>query len=395
MDRRTFLVSAGIMAAFTSIPFIRRLSPPKPTIINDAYSLWYNRPAIAEVSGGFCFGYVTTAGEVRVAEINDQLLVGRVSRIHKYEGSSDHGSPSLLKVPSGQYAGHILACFSKHVTPLLCARTTRPGDIGAWEQSRVIDTGRSTYVSLAALPDGKIVLMHTLQEETGQELSSKWRRVVARITEDGGDTWSEPILIADLGATTFPYSTPLTVSAEGRCAMTYAVYSSTKNRHQGLTVVVTEDAFKTKIEISIDLGKAALLDTIPYETKWVSASVVAVSYSEASDSYKEGFSRMLLVDVNKRLVISNLPISQVAVHTYAGGAAVGDGGRSVVYSPVGGGLAQKSIETGEVTTLMDSGQFSSPWQFTVNGKSMITALKKPVIKTTKVFSADIFIMPVL
>lgn len=106
MYRRDFLISAGIIAAFTSVPFIRKLAAPRPLVLRDAYSLWYNRPAVAELPSGFCFGYVTSSGEVAIAEITNDLLVRRVSTLHKFGDASDHGSPSLLRIPSGQYAGY-------------------------------------------------------------------------------------------------------------------------------------------------------------------------------------------------------------------------------------------------------------------------------------------------
>lgn len=393
MNRRSFLISAGIIAAFSSIPFVRRLSPPRPMLINNAYSLWYNRPAIAEVVGGFCIGYVTSAGDVRVAGINDQLLVGKVASLHKFEDASDHGSPTLLKVPSGKYAGHILACFSNHSSPLLCTRTTRPGSIGDWDKVRVIDNGRSTYVSLSALPGGKIVLMHTLQERVGNYSAGEWRKVVARTSDDGGDTWSNPTLIAGIGAGTFPYSTSLAVSVEGRCAMTYAIYSAAEKRHQGLTVVVTGDAFQTKIEIPIDLGDFALADTVPFETKWVSENLVSVSYTQMSDGGKVGLSRAILVDVESRQCLFSKEIADVAVHTYAGGSAITDDGHSAVYSPVSGGLVRKNLRTGNMVELVKDGSFSSPTLVSFNDQSLIVALKNPLIKKTRDFSGEIFIMP--
>lgn len=395
MNRRNFLISTGIVAAFTSIPFMRRLSSPKPIVINNAYSLWYNRPAVSELSGGFCFGFITSEGEVRIAEISDQMLVRKVSTIHKFQVASDHGSPSLVRIPSGKYAGHVLACFSNHSSPLLCTRTARPEDCWEWNQPQVIDSGRATYASLAVLPNGKIVLMHTLQERIGRYDAGEWRRVVARVTDDGGETWSEPLLIAGFGAGTFPYSTPLSSSASGQCAMAYAVYSSVDKRHKGLTLVVTNDAFQSKTEISINLGEAATFDTIPYETRWISNTTVAVSYTQMSKDGSSGMSRAAFVNVESGQVLSNLRISEAAVHTYAGGATLSEDGRAAISSPPTGGLVRQDLETGVVTRLVESGSFSSPWLFTLHGKVMLTALRNPSIISTRKFSAEILIMPVV
>jgi len=394
MNRRGFLISTGIIAAFTSIPLVQRYMPPRPLIINNAYSLWYNRPAVAEVNGGFCIGYINSSGDVLVSEINNQLLVGRTVKLHKFEGASDHGSPSLVRVPSGKYAGHVIACFSNHSSPLYFARTAQPGLVGKWAASRVIDGGRSTYASLSALHDGKIVLMHTLQENASRYSSGEWRKVVARVSDDGGDSWSDAIQIAGRGPGTFPYSTPLSLSSTGRCAMAYAIYSAAEKRHLGLTVVVTSDAFKTKTEFPIELGSASLVDTVPFEVAWISKKTVAVSYTEMREGGRLGLSRVVVVDVENGYCLSNISIADVAVHTYAGGAALADAGRSAVYSQATGGIVIKDLLNGDVTELVSGGNFSSPSFVVVGSQRLVIALQDPSIVTTRKFSASLKIMDV-
>lgn len=385
-------MSAGVIAAFSAVPFMRRLSTPTPLILTNAYSLWYNRPAVAELDGGFCVGYVTSSGEVKVAEITDLLLIRRTAQLHKFDDSSDHGSPSLIRIPSGKYAGHVLACFSNHASPMLCARSINPNDAWSWGVANVVDPGRATYTSLAALPDGKILLMYTLQERIGQYSSGEWRRVVARCTNDGGDSWSDPVVIAGFGAGTFPYSTPLSLAEDGRCAMAYAIYSSSSKKHRGLKIVVTKDEFQTTLEYPIDLGKNADLDTIPYEARWIAENVIAVSYTEMNGDGSRGMSRLVTMDLAKGEVISNQYIAETALHTYAGGAAVGLDGRIVVTSPVSGGLIRHELATGEINRLVDSGQFSSPWVFSVRGRPMLMALRNPKVITTRDFRSDIYLM---
>lgn len=394
MNRRGFLLSMGLVAAFSSIPVIRRFFHHGPLTITNAYSLWYNRPAVAEINGGICIGYINSTGDVLVSEIGEELLVGRTAKLHKFDDASDHGSPSVLKISAGKYSGHIIACFSNHSSPLYIARTTSAGSIGEWETARIIDEGRSTYVSLADLPNGRIVLMHTLQEKVGKYSSGEWRKVVARTSDDGGETWSDPVQIAGLGPGTFPYSTHLSVSPSGRCAMTYAMYSAVERRHQGLILVITNDAFKTKVEIPINLGDSSLADTVPFETKWVTGSVVSISYTRMSVGGKSGISRFLLVDADSGECLFNEEIADVAVHTYAGGAAIGADGMTAIYSPRTGGLVRKDLRTGHVSSLVEDGNFSSPALAELHGQPLIIALKNPIIKTTRDFSGEIFIMPV-
>lgn len=394
MNRRSFLASAGIVAAFSAIPCIRRLNPPAPLSINNAYSLWYNRPAVAEIEGGFCFGYLTSDGEVAVAEVTNDLLVRRTKVVHKLESPSDHGSPSLAVIPSGKYKGHIIACFSKHATQLICARTRLPGDMGAWEILPLVDDGRSTYASLAVLPDGQVMLMHTIQERIGNYDSGEWRRTVVRTSDSGGDSWSDPVQVVGNGAGTFPYSTPLALSRGGRCAMSYAMYKSATKRHEGLSLVVTSDAFKEKTEIKVDLGDDEVYDTIPYETKWVADDRVAIVFSHMSAGGSRGVSKVAFVDLKSATVESITSLSETEVHSYAGGAAIDDGGRYIITSPPGGGLIEKCISSGSTKVIADQGSFSSPWIFTVGGKSRLAVLKNPVIKNSRNYSADLFFVEI-
>ncbi|MEE1868468.1 BNR-4 repeat-containing protein [Pseudomonas auratipiscis] len=391
MTRRDFLISAGVIFAFSSVPFLRKLSSPKPLTLTNAYSLWYNRPAVAELDGGFCVGYVTSSGEVTVAEITNDLLIRRTAKLHKFSDSSDHGSPSLIKIPSGKYAGRVLACFSNHASPMLSIRSKSQNDAWSWGEANVIDSGRATYASLAALPDGRVLLMYTLQERIGQYSNGEWRRVVSRYTRDGGDSWSDPVVIAGFGAGTFPYSTPLSSAADGRCAMAYAIYSSSTKKHRGLTVVVTNDGFINKVEHVINLGEKTGLDTIPYETRWISGRDISVSYTEMNAGGDRGISRIVTIDSETGKVYSNKQIAESALHTYASGAAIGLDGKSAVTAPVAGGLARHDLESGEIHSIVDSGFFSMPWVFHIQGRKMLMTLRNPMIITTRDFKADIYI----
>ncbi len=391
MNRREFLVSAGVVAIATATPLLRRIAPPGPLTIQNAYSLWYNRPAAADLDGGFCFGYITSRGEIVIAEITDELLVRRSNVIHRYDDSSDHGSPALIRIPSGKHKNKILACYSNHATPLMMNRTSRPGDVGGWDGAKILDGGRSTYASLVSLPNGRIVLMHTLQERVGKYSIGEWRRTVARWTEDGGDSWSDPVQIVGFGAGTFPYSTPMTVSPDGRCAMTYAIYRAETKRHHGLTLVVTSDSLQSLIEIPIELGENSTQDTVPYETKWLDNGTVAVSFSQMLGGGSRGVSRVAFVNVESRAVSTIVTLSEAAVHTYAGGASLDSRGAFAVSSPPNGGLVQQDISNGSKKILVEKGSFSSPWIFTSNGRPMLAALKNPSIKSTRRFSADLYI----
>lgn len=393
MKRRELLASAGAAAALAALlPFRCVLAvDTKSQTIADAYSLWYNRPAFAELDDGFCVGYITSGGEIRIARLSQSMADFSSIGLYKFEYGSDHGSPSVLRIASGPYAGRILVCFSNHSTPLLAARSKFADSIDQWDEVRTIDKGRSTYASLSALPNGRIVLMHTLQERAGSTDATEWRKVVIRTSEDGGDTWGEPSTIAGIGPGTFPYSTALAVSPKGKLALAYAVYRSKEKRHDGLCVSFSKDAFSTKREITVDLGEGATADNVPYETKWLTESLLAVCYSRMGGAPGLATSRLVIVDTEKEKVLSDKPIAEVSVHTYAGGAALSDDGRNAVYSPADGGLVRKDLRKGTVTPIISTGSYSSPSLLTMHGRKYLVALRDPEIKTTLKFRADLFI----
>lgn len=393
MNRRVFLGSVAVVVAFTATPLVRRLFSPVPLVVSNAYGLWYNRPAAVGLDGGFCFGYITSEGDVKVAEITSDLLLRRTIVLHKFKDASDHGSPSLIKIPVGKHRDKILACFSNHASPLMVMKTIEPLDVGRWEKPRVLDSGRATYTSLAILPDGRIVLMYTLQERIGLYSTGEWRRTVVRVSADGGEVWSEPIRIAGFGAGTFPYSTPINVSDKGVCAVAYAVYSSERKRHEGLRVLVSSDAFQSKYEVPIDLGENVVLDTVPYEVKWVDEDTVAVSYTQMDLDNKVGLSKVAFVKVSGTVATEIINLSETAVHTYPGGAALNATGSAAFSSPLAGGLIKHDLQTLQVTVLKVKGEFSAPYVFDLDGKSVLLALRNPLIKSTRDFFAETYIMP--
>jgi len=176
--------------------------------------------------------------------------------------------------------------------------------------------------------------------------------------------------------------------------MAYSIYRTEIERHQGLAVAITNDAFESSTVIEfpvLDFGTAPSgANLVPYEIKWLSESIVAVSYTVVSGAQGLGF--IALVDSDTHRLISNMLISETAIHAYPGGAAVSaDGGRAV-YSQPGGGLVSKDLRTGKTNRMVEAGSFTSPSIVTMHGQRFIVALKNPSIMTTRKFSADILIL---
>ncbi|MGX1173816.1 hypothetical protein [Pseudomonas sp. R151218B TE3479] len=108
-----------------------------------------------------------------------------------------------------------------------------------------------------------------------------------------------------------------------------------------------------------------------------------------------GVGKIAFVDVENRSVKSIVTLTEAAVHTYAGGAALDGSGSFAISSPPGGGLIMQDIRNVNSQAIIERGSFSSPWIFTLQGKPMISALKNPSIETTRRFSSELFVMPLV
>lgn len=393
MNRREFIRSAGALAFLTIAPAYRRLgaSDDKSLVIEDAYSMWYNRPALAETTGGFCLGYISSSGEIIVATISEALEVVTRTTLHKFHSGSDHGSPAVITIPSGKHAGRVLACFSNHSSPLLSARSNSKNLLEPWDAVRTVDSGRSTYASMCALHDGRVMLMHTLQDRAGSTDATEWRKTVVRTTDDGGDSWTQPLVLASYGPGTFPYSTALAISDSGKLSMAYAVYRSKEKRHDGLRVIYSSDSFLTRCEIDVDIPEIEGHDTVPFETRWISENLIAVSYSKIGTTPGSASSRLVLIDIDSESKISDTLVADVEFHSYAGGASISEDGDYALYSPLGGGLVLKNIISGSIRPVIGGGDFSSPSLIKIHGVQHVVALKNPKVVTTLNFSSDVIV----
>jgi hypothetical protein len=73
--------------------------------------LWYNRPSMVEVERGFVVAYATSAGDICVTLLSRGLKIISAVKLHHFSDVSDHSAPSIIVIPKGRFAGHILVFF--------------------------------------------------------------------------------------------------------------------------------------------------------------------------------------------------------------------------------------------------------------------------------------------
>ncbi len=398
MYRRQFLSRGLSMAGACFMP---SLALPRTRSGNllfpNAYVLWYNSPHVMPLNNGFCLGYITESGDVSIAQVaNDLAVIGRTT-IFGFAGASDHGSPALLRIPLGPHSGKLLACFSNHASELFCVRSAFPDSAEKWDAVRSVDEGRCTYASLAALPDGRILLIHTLQENSGKFSAGEWRRTVVRVTEDGGDSWSAPRTVIAFGMGTFPYCAPLSISPTGRCALVYSVYSSRSKSHAGLTLVVSDHAFEKAEERAIVPRDSSFGNIVPYQAHWRGSGELFVTYSVSEEGSKDvmcNVTRIAFDSVGLTSQMNTTSLGKSWTHTYPTGVCLMPDCSAAIYCPSDGGLVQQHLNGRYRRRILTSGRFASPHVFDCGVNTFLSVLDNPLIRSTRRFSANIRIVRV-
>lgn len=382
MDRRRFIAASA--AIFAQPAFSRTLGPAS---IKNAYTLWYNRPSAIMLPAGFGLGFITSDGAIEVAQLDLEFkLLGRY-RVYAFNHASDHGAPALLRIPSGPYQGHILACFSNHSSELFVSRTTNADDLATWGPVTSLDEGRCTYVSLGATPEGVLILMYTLQHSFGRYDSGEWRETLYTTSRDGGDTWDRARSVIGFGPGTFPYSTPFSLSESGLLATSYALYTYEQRRHMGFALAIV-DVATGHVQTTTVVSANDADEIIPYETKW-NGDNVYMTYSRVSAASTTAF--IARTDVrNSKSKVTRL--GDIATQGYASGAALSSDFNSVFYAPSSGGLIQKSLKTGHSRHIFHNGNYSMPFTLSSSGKHVLVVSKDQIVRNTRSFGADLTIM---
>lgn len=396
--RRRFLARCTLPLLLPSLGVPTRIDATRQMELRipDAYYLWYNAPNVVSLGDGFCIGYLTSTGEVTVAEISEDLRLVRSTVLYRYADASDHGSPTLARITTGRHAGHLLACFSKHATALMCATSRRPGRIDEWEAPRAIDAGRCTYPSLNVLPDGGVALTYTRQNSVPQMGDlGEWRECVCAISNDGGETWEAPQVLASHGPGTFPYAAPMAVSTTGSCAVAYSLYSTIRKRHEGLRIVVSSDRFFTVSNIPLPAcWSEGEVDVIPYQARWVSDRRLWAIFALRKRGEAECEVMLAIVSFDRRGVAKSRvhSVALARVEGYTGGAALARSRDSLVLQGPGGELLEQRIAAGCSRVVRGAGRYASPLLFDHSDGEYLMFLDNPMMRSTSDYRSDLLVL---
>lgn len=280
----------------------------------------------------------------------------------------------------------MLAAFSNHASELYCVRSISPDDIAQWGAVRSVDEGRSTYSSLAPLPDGRIALLHTLQHNPGQYEATEWRETNLQISSDGGDSWDQHRVLG-FGPGTFPYSTAISVSETGLIAFSFALYSSAKGKHLGLSLV-TVNPLTLESQVTEVIPPKDDVELIPYESFWVAPTKIAISFSESA----AGKMRAAFVTVDlKKKTIHRTNFGQIATHSYASGVAMAPDASIAVICPPSGGLRRIDLRSGSSRLIERLDSFACPQIRLINSTLWLSANRNQRVSSTRDFYADLYI----
>lgn len=358
------------------------LAQESEIIINDSYSLWYNRSNFVLKDDSLNVGALSSGGDVKLLYISRGLSLEKVDVLFKFNSPSDHGSPALVREGKG-----LVACFSNHSSELYCAYNTNENGL---YKTKIVDSGRNTYQSLVTSGNA-IILMSTFQI-TGINNSEK-RVNKVRISVDGGQNWSVPKTIYDGGDWMFPYTTPLDVSRNGEILAAYSVYDANKKRCYGLNLQITNDIFETWTTIPIDIDYLGLDDLMPYEAKWLDSGLLFITFSGKIGSEDGFYGYYALVDPST-LKYSVVQVGKIAFHHYPSGLSVSRDGKWIALSEIEDEewLTIKNTEL-NISKRIKKGTFSSPFIIdSSNDFVRLGVLNNPKVNTTREFSADMLII---
>jgi hypothetical protein len=137
----------------------------------------------------------------------------------------------------------------------------------------------------------------------------------------------------------------------------------------------------------IDVGNGSF---VPFEIRWADERTLVLSYSLVKVGGVTATSAIASIDL-RRNQTRTVNIGAVAMHNYPSGAALGAGAKSVVYSPLGGGLVHLSLRGKGSFYVVRSGSFSSPFVFSSTSGDFLVALRNPSIVSTRDFKAELLI----
>jgi hypothetical protein len=176
----------------------------------------------------------------------------------------DHANPSIivLKHQKGEYEknnGKLLVAAAEHGWRLEIKKSVFTENITAWEPSvRIVDKG-ATYARLVELSDGQILLFARMSNSAPNSRATYYYWV----SDDSGQTWSEPKLLidSDMGTKDAIYLELVTNSENNEIHFMFNIVKyndlqSGKNRYQDIYYIyydLKDDKWKKRNSDVVDL----------------------------------------------------------------------------------------------------------------------------------------------
>lgn len=112
-------------------------------------------------------------------------------------GTNTHGGPAIVI----DAEGHLVVFYGSHLSPLLHARSKRPGDINGWDDLGPVLAGKKktllslTYPQPSLNASGAIELVYRRDRDLPGR--GDWESIVSTPAASGSFTWSEPQTVLD------------------------------------------------------------------------------------------------------------------------------------------------------------------------------------------------------
>ncbi len=176
--------------------------PESTQVLANAAWTWFNAPEAVSYNGYTYLGYITSAGDIGIAKINETTLSATTAVVHAALEVDDHDNPSVTIRADGR----ILLMYSKHndAAGIRCIISTNAEDITAWGTETIISTGITTpcsYANTFKLSDsGKIY--NFFRSGQGASGTVPWAFITS---SDDGATWSgQTNILTETNATPYP-----------------------------------------------------------------------------------------------------------------------------------------------------------------------------------------------
>jgi hypothetical protein len=188
------------------------------TVVNDGFSLWYNRPSAICVGDKVLVGSVSACGVAQITSWQKATNHAKTHPLVAFDAASDHGTPVLCR--SG---GRVVIAAAKHSSELLVFSVDEDAALeGHFPSPTVLDSRRCTYPSMVPDSDGGLLLFYTVEQYDPLQLTQTCRSFVMCRTLDAGLNWSDPEVVLDCVPGISPYPICPFIGTDGTLNVLYS-----------------------------------------------------------------------------------------------------------------------------------------------------------------------------